>query len=97
MTTDWRPYELLTKEDWRQGDEPEIRLAVTVEYRGSKIIIPLPDDASVSISQNAVIDVSDPEPEDPNYNKYTCAPYGVPKCPSCLRPEEDCDYFPEKH
>lgn len=91
MTTDWRSYEMLTKEDWRPGDEPEIRLAVTVEYRGKKVVIPLPADASVSISQNAIIDVSESEKADPNQDKYTCQPYGVAKCPRCLYPEEDCD------
>jgi hypothetical protein len=36
------------------------------------------------INDNEIIEV------DPNQNKYTCAPYGVPKCSVCLRPEEDC-------
>lgn len=27
---------------------------------------------------------------DPNDDKYTCQPYGVPKCPKCLYPDDDC-------
>jgi len=28
---------------------------------------------------------------DPNEDRYTCQPYGVPKCPQCLLPSEECD------
>jgi hypothetical protein len=27
---------------------------------------------------------------DPNQDKYTCQPYGVPKCPRCLKPTDEC-------
>ena len=35
-------------------------------------------------------DADDELSTDPNEDKYTCQPYGVPKCPKCLYPDDDC-------
>ena len=37
-----------------------------------------------------IIQVDEIVETDPNHNKYTCTPYGVPKCDYCLHPEEEC-------
>ena len=51
-----------------------------------------PECARLSIQeQRDRIEANEQPEEDPNQNKYTCQPYGVPKCPKCLRPEDDCD------
>ena len=47
MTTDWRLYEMLTREGWRPGDEPPIRNKITVEFEGHEIVLPLPEGAKV--------------------------------------------------
>lgn len=46
--TDWRLYEMLTKEDWRPGDEPPIQNKVTISYYGKTIVLPLPPGAEIS-------------------------------------------------
>jgi hypothetical protein len=47
MTTDWRIYEMLTKETWRQGDEPEIVNKLTIRHGDYEIVVPLPAGATV--------------------------------------------------
>lgn len=49
MTTDWRIYEMLTKADWRPGDEPTIRNKVTIKHGDREIVIPLPPGATVEV------------------------------------------------
>lgn len=51
MTTDWRIYEMLTKADWRPGDEPKIVNKVTIRYEGREIVIPLPAGAVVDVDE----------------------------------------------
>ena len=47
MTQDWRLYEMLTKADWRPGDEPRIENKITIRYEGRVVVIPLPAEAEV--------------------------------------------------
>lgn len=47
MTTDWRLYAMLTKADWRPGDEPTIRNKITIRHGDRDVVIPLPPDAEV--------------------------------------------------
>jgi hypothetical protein len=46
ITTDWRLYEMLTKEEWRAGDEPVVVNKIIVTHNGRTIEIPLPSDAT---------------------------------------------------
>ena len=85
-TQDWRPYQMLTRDDWRHGDEPEIRAGIHVEYEGKEVTIPLPKGAVIRIIPHE----KPREKPDPNEDKYTCQPYGVAKCPNCLKPHDYC-------
>jgi hypothetical protein len=51
MTTDWRLYEMLTKETWRHGDEPTIIYKITVKHGDREVVIPLPSGAEVKVAK----------------------------------------------
>lgn len=48
MTQDWRIYEMLTKKDWRPGEEADqpVGIKVVVTYGDHTIEIPLPPHAT---------------------------------------------------
>ena len=49
-TTDWRLYEMLTKAEWRPGDEPIITSSVEVTFDGRRYVVPLPSGSKVKVT-----------------------------------------------